>query len=88
MPPGLFIPLAEQSGFIHTIGQWVLHEVCQFARRLSNQGWSGIPIAVNISAKQLAADDFTAPEAAGIGPRQLELEITEIVLMTSIREKL
>lgn len=91
VPPEQFIPLAEQSGLIHPIGLWVLREACRFARRLSDAGWGGLRVAVNISSKQLADDDFTAIvgralEAAGVEPRQLELEITESVLITSLED--
>ena len=89
--PMRFIPLAEQSGLIQPIGQWVLQEACLFARRLTDQGWKEIHVAVNISSKQLAADNFieivrSAIENAGIEPRQLELEITESVLMVSLED--
>ena len=89
--PMQFIPLAEQSGIIHSIGRWVLREACQFARRLADQGWNEVRVAVNISSKQIAADDFiemicSAVQEAGIEPHQLELEITESVLMTSMEE--
>ena len=91
VPPARFIPLAEQSGLINHIGQWVLREACLFARRLTDNGHSEINVAVNISSKQLAADDFitlvrSAVEDAGIEPRQLELEITESVLMASLED--
>lgn len=91
VPPVQFIPVAEQSGLIHPIGKWVLDEACRFAHRLAEQGWGKIRVAVNISAKQLVADDFIAivrgaVEAAGIQPQQLELEITESVLMASLEE--
>lgn len=87
--PMQFIPLAEQSGLINRIGMWVLRESCQFARRLSEKGGSGVRVAVNISSKQLAVDDFivgvcNAVNAAGIDPQQLELEITESVLIQSM----
>lgn len=89
--PAQFIPLAEQSSLIHKIGQWVLYEACQFARRLADQGRHGMHVAVNISSKQLAAADFiavvrNAVRAAGIQPNQLELEITESLLMTSMED--
>jgi diguanylate cyclase (GGDEF)-like protein len=89
--PAQFIPVAEQSGLIHLIGEWVLQEACRFARRLADQGWEKIHVAVNISSRQLAADDFIAIvcgaiEKAGIEPQQLELEITESVLMASIED--
>jgi len=89
--PMQFIPLAEQSGLIHSIGQWVLHQACQFARSLADQGWSRVHVAVNISSKQIATADFvsvvrSAVKRAGIQPEQLELEITESLLMTSIED--
>lgn len=89
--PIQFVPLAEQSGLIYSIGQWVLREACQFARRLADQGWGGVHVAVNISSKQIAADNFiavvrSAMKEAGIQAHQLELEITESLLMTSLEE--
>jgi len=89
VPPMQFIPLAEQSGLINRIGMWVLSESCQFARRLSAQGGADIRVAVNISSKQIVVDDFIASvcnavNAAGIDPQQLELEITESVLIQSM----
>ncbi len=91
IPPRQFIPLAEKSGLIHSIGQWVLREACRFIRRLTDQGWDGIRIAVNISSKQLAVDNFCAIvrsviEETGIEPSQLELEITESILVTSFED--
>lgn len=89
--PMQFIPLAEQSGHIHSIGKWVLREACQFARRLADRGWQEIRVAVNISSKQLATDDFiamvrSAVQDAGIEPQQLELEITESLLIQSMED--
>ena len=89
--PACFIPLAEQSGIIQPIGQWVLRQACQFARQLAGKGWGDIHVAVNISANQLVADNFiaivrSAVDEAGIEPCQLELEITESVLMASLED--
>lgn len=89
--PDRFIPLAEQGGLIQEIGQWVLREACHFAQRLANRGRDNIRVAVNISSKQLAVDNFVtivqeAVQEAGIQPSQLELEITESVLLVSIEE--
>jgi len=79
IPPTRFIPLAEQSGLIKTIGTWVLQEACQFARRLVDNGWGNIYVAVNVSLHQLCADSFIgsvrdAVYNAGIVPKQLEIK--------------
>lgn len=89
--PARFIPLAEQSGLIHQIGAWVLKEACDFARRLTASGHENVYIAVNISGKQIAEDNFvsivrSAIEGAGIKPEQVELEITESYLMVSMED--
>lgn len=89
--PVQFIPLAEQSGLILPIGQWVLQEACRFARQLADKGKAHVHVAVNISSRQLLADDFvtmvcTSIAAAGIEPKQLEIEITESVLIESLEE--
>lgn len=89
--PARFIPLAEQSGLILPIGQWVLQEACRFARRLSDIGKANIHVALNISPRQLMSEDFvthvrTSIETAGIRPEQIEIEITESVFIESIEE--
>lgn len=91
IPPLRFIPLAEQSGMIHKIGQWALFEACRFVRRLANSGWGDIHVAVNVSPYQLSADDFVDKvrdilATTGVNPHLLELEITENVLMSSLEE--
>ena len=85
VPPAEFIPLAEETGFIVTLGEWVLLEACAQA-----QAWQarhpGLRIAVNLSARQFG-DDRLAGEVAealadsGLPARLLELEITESALM-------
>ena len=89
--PIQFIPLAEKSFLIHSIGQWVLQEACRFIRRITDLGWDGIRVSVNISSKQLAVDNFSsivqsAIQEAGIEPFRLELEITESVLVASLED--
>ncbi len=93
VPPAKFIPLAEKAGIIENIGEWVLREACGFARRLADAGWRGIHVAVNLSPRQLAAADFiTKVESilaeTGIEPQQLELEVTENVLIESMEESI
>ena len=91
VPPARFIPLAEQSGLILPIGQWVLQEACRFARRLADIGKEHVHVAVNISPRQLMSDDFvttvrTSIEDAGIKPWQIEIEITESVFIESMED--
>ena len=89
--PGRFIPLAEQSQLIIPIGKWVLEQACQFIQTLSSLGYSSLRVAVNLSPKQLADEQLvTIVEnlltISQIPPRQLELEITETALLTSLDE--
>ncbi|WP_021169746.1 Oxygen sensor protein DosP [Sporomusa ovata DSM 2662] len=91
MPPNRFIPLAEQTGLIVPIGEWVLTEACRFARRLSDMGKGDIHVAVNISLRQLVSDNFvdrvrSCIENAGIEPGQIEIEITESVFIESVND--
>lgn len=91
MLPDRFIPLAEQSGLILPIGQWVIEEACRFGRKLADLGRTDLPVAVNVSPRQLAADDFVwivrrSIGEAGINPQQLEVEITENVLIDSMED--
>ncbi len=89
VPPLQFIPIAEQSGLIHSIGKWVLNEGCLFARRLVDKGWDNICVAVNVSAKQVEDDNFiaivrNAIQKAGIKPQMLGIELTESICMSSL----
>lgn len=93
--PGEFIPLAEESGLIVPLGDWVLRRATiQLAEWIHlHPALSGLVMAVNISAAQIKAGDFCdkvrlAMETAGIAPAALELEITESQLMTSSSEPL
>ena len=88
-PPD-FIGIAEETGLIVPIGQWVLREACTQARRWSNVGLPSMSIAVNISAVEFRRRDFLDGvrhiiEGTGIDPSVLQLEITESVLMQDVR---
>ena len=81
--PGNFISIAEESGLIHEIGDFVLREAC-----LAGKRWPVRRIAVNVSAIQFRSSDFAAKvlgviQETGLDPSRLELEITESVLLDS-----
>lgn len=81
VPPGTFIAVAEESGLILPLGDWILAEACRVLRRLADAG-SDCTLSVNISPRQFRQQNFCAGvaavvEAAGIDPRRLMLEITE-----------
>ena len=84
--PDEFIPLAEQSGLIVEIGDWVLREACAQARRWRDAGSHGWQVAVNVSGVQFRDGSLVervsrAVSAAGIEPRMIELEFTEGALI-------
>lgn len=84
--PAQFIPIAEESGLILSIGRWVLLEACKQARMWRDSGLGIIPMAVNVSAAEFENADFLSGVravliATGVEPANLELELTESVLM-------
>ena len=86
--PGQFIPLAEETGLIVPIGEWVLREACEQCMRWQQQGFPPLRLAVNLSLAQFEQDDITETVAAilqetGIEPGLLELEITESIAMSN-----
>ena len=87
IPPGTFIPIAEESGLIVPIGAWVLHTACQQMRHWQQQhGIQQLRLAVNLSARQFRDPEVIpmiqqALRTSGLAPEQLELEITETLLM-------
>ena len=90
--PGEFIPLAEETGLILQLGDWVLDAVCrQIAVWARNSATSSIKIAANISARQFRQPDFVERVRAslnrsGCNPQSLELELTESMLVDNIDE--
>jgi len=93
LAPGKFIDVAEDSGLIVPIGEWVLERACQQARAWQDATGRKLKISVNLSVGQLANGErlFRAVDgavrAAGIDPSTLELEITESILMQDLDEK-
>jgi len=87
--PGRFIPLAEETGMIVPIGDWVLRTACAQNRAWRDAGLPGVKTAVNLSARQLRHPDIAARvleivEATGLPPGCLDLEITEGVLIDDL----
>jgi diguanylate cyclase (GGDEF)-like protein/PAS domain S-box-containing protein len=84
--PAQFIPVAEDSGLIVPIGNWVLREACKQARAWVDAGLPLATMAVNISAMEFRHDNFLETvfailEETGLDPKSLEIELTESVLM-------
>ncbi|HZX30494.1 MAG TPA: EAL domain-containing protein, partial [Rhodocyclaceae bacterium] len=86
VPPGRFIPIAEDSGLIVPIGTWVLQEACRQAVAWQRAGLPPVVVAVNLSAVQFRTPDIydtvvAALAESGLDARWLELEITESILI-------
>jgi PAS domain S-box-containing protein len=89
--PNQFIQLAEETGLIVPIGEWVLQQACLQHRAWLDAGFHPIKVAVNLSSrqfekKQLAQVVQQALSNAGMDPRYLELEITESLIMQNLEE--
>ncbi len=88
VPPKEFISIAEDSGLIVPIGEWVLREACRQTRAWQEQGFQPIRISVNVSARQLRQHTLVATvrdilRESQLSPAYLELEITEGTLVQS-----
>jgi diguanylate cyclase (GGDEF)-like protein len=88
--PAGFIPVLEETGLIHEVGRWALHQAIDDYLRWRKAGLEVVRIAVNVSPLQLRHRDFVAEimEAIGIGPAAaagLELEMTETLIMEDVR---
>ena len=87
VPPGSFIPLAEETGLIVPIGAWVLGEACATLRRIIDEtGMSTLQVSVNVSPRQLQQPDFVGQVRAALDDNALEpgslvIEITESAIM-------
>lgn len=90
VPPAEFIPVAEESGLILSIGRWVLDSACaQLARWAQHPQFSQLSIAVNVSSRQFHQTDFVeqvmnALAATNANPRRLKLELTESLLISNV----
>src|SRR6202521_4696270 len=84
--PGQFLTIAEDTGMIIAIGEWVLREACRQTREWLDAGPQAGPVSVNISSLEFRSEQFLEHVQAGLNdnrldPRYLELELTETVLM-------
>jgi diguanylate cyclase (GGDEF)-like protein len=89
VPPEKFIPLAEETGLIVPIGEWVLREACRQIQAWETVGLPLVPVAVNVSARQFQRSDLSKSvadllEETGLRPQSLELELTESAIMGDI----
>ena len=87
-----FIPMAEQTGLILPLGQWVLHRACvQLVHWAAQEATEALAIAVNVSARQFRQSDFVQQVLAllqqtGANPQRLKLELTESLLLTDTQD--
>ena len=86
VPPGRFIPLAEEMGIIGEIGEWVLNEACRQMVAWAVEGFEVPLVAVNLSARQIDRDQIVeitagALQRNGLAAERLELEVTESMIM-------
>jgi diguanylate cyclase (GGDEF)-like protein len=91
IPPWAFIPLAEETSLVATLGEWVLDVACRQAQGWQDQGLPAIPVAVNLSPRQFAHQPVVEMvtrvlKRTGLDPSLLELEVTESVLMERVDE--
>jgi diguanylate cyclase (GGDEF)-like protein/PAS domain S-box-containing protein len=88
VPPDKFIRIAENSGLIVRLGEWVIRTACVQARRWQDEGVPAMRMAINVSAVQFRQDGFCdllkeVLRETGLPPRYLELELTESLLLTN-----
>ena len=93
LPPGQFIPLAEETGLIMSIGYWLIRHACQHSLQWAQLGYGNLRLAINLSLRQFQQPDFVE-NLAGIlqelafDPTRLELELTESVVMENVDESI
>lgn len=91
VPPGQFIPLAEETGLIVVIGDWVLRTACEQLRRWLSEGAPPVRISVNIAGPQIMRGDIVNTvdsilQQTGLPAELLELEVTETFVMEHVAE--
>lgn len=91
IPPAKFIPIAEETGLIVPIGEWVARQACQQAKTWQREGRSNMRVAVNLSPRQLSHPHLEQGilnllEELDLPPQCLELEITESCVMDNLQQ--
>ena len=91
LPPDLFIDIAEETGLIVPLGEWVLREACNQVVRWQEEGLRAVPVAVNLSPAQFNLEDLLARVASilnttGMDANYLALEVTESTVMRSTHD--
>ncbi len=93
LAPGNFIPLAEETGLIEPIGEWVMRTACAQNKAWQEQGLPPITMAVNVSGRQFRQPDFYGLVTgilaeSGLEPRFLELELTESIIVQDVEKNI
>jgi len=91
IPPVEFIPIAEETGLIHPIGEWVLKTACEQKKIWNDQGFKSLKVSVNLSARQFHYANLVdmvggVVKQTGIDPEDLDLELTESTIMDHLEE--
>ncbi|GIZ50263.1 sensor domain-containing protein [Noviherbaspirillum aridicola] len=89
-PPDRFVPIAESSGLIAELGEWVLAEVCRQLAKWRREGMPPVPIAINVSALQFRNNVFmeslfAAIKAGRVPAGEIQIELTETAVMEDLR---
>ncbi|MFC7332841.1 EAL domain-containing protein [Rhodocista pekingensis] len=89
IPPSTFIPVAEETGMILAVGDWVLRAALEQIKRWERAGLEPLPVAVNVSVRQITSSHFAERiqsllDEYGVRPDLLELEITETAMMSNM----
>jgi EAL domain-containing protein (putative c-di-GMP-specific phosphodiesterase class I) len=89
VPPGNFIPLAEETGLIMPLTDWMLEQVAALMGRWQREGMATLPVSVNVAAPYFLLDGLSDQlvklvQRHGVRPEHLVLEVTESLLMTDV----
>lgn len=89
IPPSIFIPIAEKTGLIYDLGHWVLNAVCMQIKKWEESSSTPPRVAVNFSGLEITSPGFIEKientlERTGVKPSQIEIELTESILMESV----